>query len=484
MSETATRLYDDSFRASLERLEYDPSSTLLTILRHPQGPLDAALKQLEHWYAELPADWRQDLKPRLQSTTDETFLPAAWELYVHHLLTSELGHRVVEREAQTDGHSIDFLVMWQGRQVHCEAYCPTSSVQWRRFEQWKEKFQEKCRDALPPGYLLSVYLGMSFAADTDPEELAERIAEQVARKQPEEGDVIATEEPGGEDMEVTVALKRAGRPSGAMLVFARSVAPDEERLKHLIAAKIREERAVNNPVLLIVGSRGREASNERAWLNICYGASRYAAGGAPPKLVPLRRHGGVFTAFGRDGLVAPHLSGIVASTFHLSYEVGRFITRPAAYLNPVAEHPLQPEFFGDKLPVWVPRGRTAGEVIRLGPPPEPKIDAAVRRVIDAIARNYDPERIIVFGSRAAGTAWDDSDVDILVVKRTEKSPRERTLEVLQTLPIDRPAVDVLVRTPEEIAERLEMGDSFFHDVVRQGIVVYERDASERVGRQG
>ena len=95
---------------------------------------------------------------------------------------------------------------------------------------------------------------------------------------------------------------------------------------------------------------------------------------------------------------------------------------------------------------------------------------AVRR----IARALRPEKIILFGSYAYGNPTLDSDVDLLVVMKT-KAPRvERYLAVSRLL-MPRPfAVDIIVKTPQEIRTALKQGDFFIDEIVSQGRVLYER----------
>jgi uncharacterized protein len=48
----------------------------------------------------------------------------------------------------------------------------------------------------------------------------------------------------------------------------------------------------------------------------------------------------------------------------------------------------------------------------------------VARIVDV----YQPEKIILFGSYANGTAKESSDIDLLLVKKTTEIPVERSLQ--------------------------------------------------------
>lgn len=97
----------------------------------------------------------------------------------------------------------------------------------------------------------------------------------------------------------------------------------------------------------------------------------------------------------------------------------------------------------------------------------------MERIVAQISRNYSPEKIILFGSLVHGTPLEAGDIDLLVIKQTDKNPWQRTRELSQLLDHSAP-LDVLVYTPEEIRARMEMHDFFIMDIMESGKVVYER----------
>jgi predicted nucleotidyltransferase len=105
----------------------------------------------------------------------------------------------------------------------------------------------------------------------------------------------------------------------------------------------------------------------------------------------------------------------------------------------------------------------------------------IRRFARAVAEQFHPDKIILFGSYAYGTPHDDSDVDILVVM-----PARNKLDqaVRISLAIDPPfPLDIIVRTPKEMKWRLEERESFLTEVVTRGKVLYEKDDAG-VGTKG
>jgi len=89
-----------------------------------------------------------------------------------------------------------------------------------------------------------------------------------------------------------------------------------------------------------------------------------------------------------------------------------------------------------------------------------------------IGQRFSPERVILFGSYAEGQPTKDSDVDLLVVMRTKGSPVDQSVEIRLAVRPPFP-MDLLVRTPEKVRERLDMGDPFMRRILEKGRLLYE-----------
>ena len=90
----------------------------------------------------------------------------------------------------------------------------------------------------------------------------------------------------------------------------------------------------------------------------------------------------------------------------------------------------------------------------------------------AIAREFKPEKIILFGSYAYGRPSEDSDVDLLVVMRHRGRAGENAIRIRQWHHPGFP-FDLLVRSPKTICKRIAWGDSFLREVTEHGEVLYE-----------
>ncbi len=93
-----------------------------------------------------------------------------------------------------------------------------------------------------------------------------------------------------------------------------------------------------------------------------------------------------------------------------------------------------------------------------------------------IIESFQPEKIILFGSYAYGQPEFHSDLDLLVItnRHRRKSVFERDRLVATAARPRGVAMDVIVRTPAEVARRLKIGDPFFREVMNKGQVLYER----------
>jgi len=102
---------------------------------------------------------------------------------------------------------------------------------------------------------------------------------------------------------------------------------------------------------------------------------------------------------------------------------------------------------------------------------EDLIPDIVRRIVETAQ----PERIILFGSRARGDARPDSDFDVLVIKESDEPRYRRDAPLYLALAGLNAPVDVLTYTPEEVRDWSAVPQAFITTAVREGKVVYERE---------
>ena len=107
-----------------------------------------------------------------------------------------------------------------------------------------------------------------------------------------------------------------------------------------------------------------------------------------------------------------------------------------------------------------------------------QLKSPTREILSEIATKivnyFHPEKIILFGSHAWGNPSPGSDVDILVILDFEGSVFQKEAQISRVARPKFVAMDVLVRTPEQIRYRLKIGDPFIQKVMEEGEVLYER----------
>ena len=106
----------------------------------------------------------------------------------------------------------------------------------------------------------------------------------------------------------------------------------------------------------------------------------------------------------------------------------------------------------------------------------------IDQVVHDLRVNYQPEKIILFGSVARGQAHHYSDIDLILVKDTGESFNQRSMEAARSVSLESrrlAALDLLVYTPEELSAAIERGNPFIEHALNDCKVLYERPASGR-----
>ncbi len=98
----------------------------------------------------------------------------------------------------------------------------------------------------------------------------------------------------------------------------------------------------------------------------------------------------------------------------------------------------------------------------------------INEVVNSIALNYQPEKIILFGSYAFGNPTDDSDLDFIIIKNTDTPSQRRGWEVRKFLYRTMVPMDLLVYTSKEFEEELKSKYSFLSSAIKNSKILYER----------
>jgi len=102
------------------------------------------------------------------------------------------------------------------------------------------------------------------------------------------------------------------------------------------------------------------------------------------------------------------------------------------------------------------------------------VEHEIERIVRRIVAEYRPLKVILFGSCAYGAPHADSDIDLLIIKKTSERFIDRWVAVQELIadPERKIPVEPIVVTPDELNRRLARGDQFFQEIVTRGKILY------------
>lgn len=95
----------------------------------------------------------------------------------------------------------------------------------------------------------------------------------------------------------------------------------------------------------------------------------------------------------------------------------------------------------------------------------------IQKFVADVAREFLPEKVILFGSYARGNAGAESDVDLLVVMPEDVSGARVAADIITRLKPTLP-VELVVRSSRQIKERLALNDFFLREIMTTGKELY------------
>lgn len=99
-------------------------------------------------------------------------------------------------------------------------------------------------------------------------------------------------------------------------------------------------------------------------------------------------------------------------------------------------------------------------------------ERAITELSESIAREFKPKRIVLFGSYAYGNPSSSSDVDILVIMPFQGLGVRKAVEIVERVN-PRFSVDIIVKTPKQMKQRLKWNDFFLREIMEKGKVLYD-----------
>ncbi|MEW6687156.1 MAG: nucleotidyltransferase domain-containing protein [Candidatus Edwardsbacteria bacterium] len=102
-----------------------------------------------------------------------------------------------------------------------------------------------------------------------------------------------------------------------------------------------------------------------------------------------------------------------------------------------------------------------------------RFNKEIQDIVEQLIRIYKPEKIILFGSLARGKMKEGTDIDFFIIKKDAPKLGIDRIRELDALIKYRLATDFIVYKPEEVNERLKLGDPFIKSILKEGKVIYD-----------
>ncbi len=98
----------------------------------------------------------------------------------------------------------------------------------------------------------------------------------------------------------------------------------------------------------------------------------------------------------------------------------------------------------------------------------------VKDITERLVEYYEPDRIILYGSYGTEKERENSDIDLLIIKKTEQYLIDRRIEAERILSDRLIPIDITIYTPEEVRYLFSVGSPFIEEVMEKGRLLYMR----------
>ena len=154
----------------------------------------------------------------------------------------------------------------------------------------------------------------------------------------------------------------------------------------------------------------------------------------------------------------PKASAVLADAFQHDPLWNKFFKGESTIFSRCGEKKIQKEYKKDHYGGW----QTLDEI-------KDYVDnIQIQDLVQEFKKKFNTGRVILFGSRAYGNPSKESDIDLLIVMETDLSVKQQAFlirrEITSTVP-----VDIIVRTPAQVDERIKIGDTFTKTAYETGI---------------
>jgi len=102
-----------------------------------------------------------------------------------------------------------------------------------------------------------------------------------------------------------------------------------------------------------------------------------------------------------------------------------------------------------------------------------RFDKEIQDIVKQLIRVYKPQKMVLFGSLASGKIKEGTDIDLFIIKKDVPNFGVDRIRQLDALIKYRLATDFIVYKPEEVEQRLKLGDPFIRNILKEGKILYD-----------
>jgi len=102
-----------------------------------------------------------------------------------------------------------------------------------------------------------------------------------------------------------------------------------------------------------------------------------------------------------------------------------------------------------------------------------KYDKEIKNIVEQLIKLYKPEKIILFGSLVKDEIREGTDIDMFIIKKDIPHFGIDRIRQVEKLVKYKLAADFIVYKPEEVKQRLKLGDPFIRNILEEGKILYE-----------
>ncbi|MEW6681139.1 MAG: nucleotidyltransferase domain-containing protein [bacterium] len=96
----------------------------------------------------------------------------------------------------------------------------------------------------------------------------------------------------------------------------------------------------------------------------------------------------------------------------------------------------------------------------------------IEEIKEKILNQFQPQKIVLFGSYAWGSPKSGSDLDLLIVKESKEVFHKRSIPLYRLFRKWMIPMDFIVYTPEELMKYKDIKGSFINKVLAKGRILY------------